>query len=56
VASLPAAGWEEPSVLSSSGLGLYVCGVCCGMRRNASYVRFGTPRLIKAEESAENLL
>jgi hypothetical protein len=41
---------------SGSGLGLMSLGVCCGMRRNASYVRFGTPRLVKAEESAENFL
>ena len=39
------------------GRGLMSVGVCCGMRRNAkSDVRFGTPRLAKAEESAENLL
>jgi hypothetical protein len=56
VASLPAAGWGEPSPLSGSGLGLVFRGYVCGMRNAKSDVRFGTPRLIKAEESAENLL
>jgi hypothetical protein len=42
--SLPLSVWPWSSV----------CRVCCGMRRKAKTdVRFGTPRLIKAEEPAE---
>jgi hypothetical protein len=45
----------EASPLSGSGLGLMSVG-CFGDKANAkSDFRFGTPRLVNAEESAKNL-
>jgi hypothetical protein len=41
---LQAGGSLPPFLVVALVLRLWVC---CGMRRNASYVRFGTPRLIK---------